>query len=188
MTSFVAFDLETTGLDSKNDAIIEVAFVRFDESGVQERFSTLVNPGFPVPSEVVNITGITDDDLKDAPFFSDIRSKILDFLADGTPLIGHNVDFDVSFLREYGIDFGSRPLIDTFRLSQVLFYQAKSLNLGSLLESLGNLVDGQHRALADTESTMKLFTLCLREMENLPKKKQSILSFMSNIMPKESTF
>jgi len=188
MPSFVAFDLETTGLDPKNDAIIEVAFVRCDETGILERWSTLVNPGFPVPPETLNITGITDDDLKDAPFFSDIRPRILEFLSDETPLMGHNVDFDVSFLREYGIDLGSRVLIDTFRLSQVVFYGAKSLNLGSLLESLGHAVEGQHRALADTEATVKLFELCLAELDNLSKEKQSILSFLSNMMPRGSAF
>lgn len=106
MPSFVAFDLETTGLDPKNDAIIEVAFVRVDETGVVERWSTLVNPGFPLPEETVNITGITDEDVKDAPFFSDLRPRILEFLADDVALLGHNVDFDVSFLREYGFDLG----------------------------------------------------------------------------------
>ncbi|EKD30106.1 MAG: hypothetical protein ACD_78C00155G0001, partial [uncultured bacterium (gcode 4)] len=188
MPSFIAFDLETTGLDPKNDAIIEVAFVRCDETGVLERWSTLVNPGFPLPEETVNITGITDEDVKDAPFFSDLRPRILEFLADDIPLLGHNVDFDVSFLREYGFDLGSRTLIDTFRLSQVLFYGAKSLNLGSLLESLGVPYEGQHRALADTEATVQLFELCLAELDNLSKEKQSILSFLSNMIPRGSAF
>ncbi len=87
MPSIIAFDLETTGLDPKNDAIIEIALVRFDETGVIERYSTLVNPGFSLPLESVNITGITDDDLKDAPFFSDVRPKLLEFLSHGDPLL-----------------------------------------------------------------------------------------------------
>lgn len=101
MPSIIAFDLETTGLDPKNDAIIEIALVKFDETGVIDRYTTLINPGFPLPAETLNITGITDDDLKDAPFFSDIRPKLLKFLSDGSPLLGHNVDFDISFFREY---------------------------------------------------------------------------------------
>lgn len=70
----------------------------------------------------------------------------------------------------------------------MLFYQAKSLNLGSLLESLGVPYEGQHRALADTEATVKLFELCQTEIEKLPKEKQSILSFLSNMIPRGSAF
>lgn len=82
MTQFIAFDLETTGLDPKNDAIIEIALVRFDESGVLESWSTLINPGFSLPAEASNITGITDEDLAEAPFFSDVRERIFEFCSE----------------------------------------------------------------------------------------------------------
>jgi len=82
MPPIIAFDLETTGLNPKNDAIIEIAMIKFDETGILERYTTLINPGFSLPAESVNITGITDVDLKDAPFFSDIRPKILEFLTE----------------------------------------------------------------------------------------------------------
>lgn len=77
--TFVAFDLETTGLDPKTDTIIEIAMVRFDESGILEEFSSLVNPGMPIPEEVTNITGITHADVANAPFFGDIRDRIISF-------------------------------------------------------------------------------------------------------------
>jgi predicted DnaQ family exonuclease/DinG family helicase len=179
MPSIIAFDLETTGLDPKNDAIIEVALVKFDETGILERYTTLVNPGFPLPAESMNITGITDEDLKDAPFFSDIRPKLLEFLADGSPLLGHNVDFDLSFFREYGVDVGSRPLLDTFRIAEFLFFDAKSLNLGSLLESLGKSFGDQHRALADTEATVVLFEHCIEHMRAIKGNKEMILSYLA---------
>lgn len=69
MPSIVAFDLETTGLDPKSDAIIEIAMVRFDENGTVEEFSSLVNPGISISEEVENITGITDEDVSEAPGF-----------------------------------------------------------------------------------------------------------------------
>ena len=175
MTTFIAFDLETTGLDPKNDAIIEVAFVRFDETGILDRWTSLVNPGFSLPSEAANITGITDAELQEAPFFSEIRERLLDFLADGSPLVGHNIDFDLSFFREYGVDIGVRPFLDTFRLSEFLFFKEKSLNLGSLLESFGQSFSDQHRALADTEATAKLFQICLDTMRAFPEPKQKML-------------
>ena len=186
MTTFIAFDLETTGLDPKNDAIIELAFVRFDETGILERWSTLVNPGFTLPEEVVNITGITDADLVEAPFFSDIREKLLEFLADESPLLGHNVDFDASFLREYGVDLGSRILLDTFHLSKIFFYREKSLNLGSLLESLGSPYTDQHRALGDAEATVELFRICLDTVHKVSSEQKDILSFCTGIAPAHS--
>lgn len=186
MPSIIAFDLETTGLDPKNDAIIEIAFVKFDETGILDRYTTLINPGFPLPAESMNITGITDDDLKDAPFFSDIRPKLLEFLADGSPLLGHNVDFDISFFREYGVDVGARPILDTFRLSEILFFDAKSLNLGSLLESFGKAFDGGHRALADTEATVVLFQHCIEYMKEIGEEQGIVLSYLASIISVDS--
>lgn len=188
MPPIIAFDLETTGLDPKNDAIIEVAMIKFDETGVLDRYTTLVNPGFSLPPETVNITGITDKDLKDAPFFSDIRPKILEFLSDESPILGHNVDFDISFFREYGIDIGSRPLLDTFRIAEVLFFDAKSLNLGSLMESLGKSFDGQHRAFADTEATMLLFEHCIERMRQMSGHQATILSYLASALPSDAPF
>lgn len=179
MSPIIAFDLETTGLDPKNDAIVEIAMVKFDETGILDRYTTLINPGFPMPEESVNITGITDEDLKDAPFFSDIRPKILEFMSDGSPLLGHNVDFDISFFREYGIDTGARPLLDTFRIAEVLFFDAKSLNLGSLLESFGKSFGDQHRALADTEATIVLFQHCMEHMRDIPEEQNMVLSYLA---------
>lgn len=186
MPTIIAFDLETTGLDPKNDAIIEIALVKFDESGILERYTTLINPGFPLPAEALNITGITDEDLRDAPFFSDVRAKLLEFLADGSPLLGHNVDFDVSFFREYGIDVGSRPLLDTFRIAEFLFSDAKSLNLGSLLESFGKSFESAHRALADTEATVVLFEHCIEHMKSIGEEGNMILSYLAAAVSHDS--
>ena len=186
MPPIIAFDLETTGLNPKNDAIIEIAMIKFDETGILERYTTLINPGFSLPAESVNITGITDVDLKDAPFFSDIRPKILEFLTEWTPLLGHNVDFDISFFREYGIDVGARPLLDTFRIAEILFFDAKSLNLGSLLESFGKSFDGAHRALADSEATIILFEHCIEEMKNATAEKSMILSYLASAFSTDS--
>lgn len=186
MPPIIAFDLETTGLDPKNDAIIELALVKFDETGILDRYTTLVNPGFPLPAEALNITGITDEDLKDAPFFSDVRPKLLEFLAEGTPLLGHNIDFDLSFLREYGVDIGTRPLLDTFRIAEFLFFDAKSLNLGSLLEGFGKSFESAHRALADTEATVVLFEHCMEHMRSIDEEGVAILSYLASAIPESS--
>ena len=186
MPSIIAFDLETTGLDPKNDAIIELALIKFDETGILERYTTLINPGFPLSPETINITSITDEDLKDSPFFSDIRPKLLDFLSDGSPLLGHNVDFDISFFREYGVDVGSRLLLDTFRIAEFLFFDAKSLNLGSLLESFGKYFESAHRALPDTQATVVLFEHCIEHMRNIDEAGSIILSYLASTISPQS--
>ncbi len=83
MTSmqFIVVDLETTGLDSKTDAIIEVALLRIDETGKElGRYETLINPGFAIKEDITYITGITNEDLVNAPVFSAVRNTLAEFL------------------------------------------------------------------------------------------------------------
>jgi len=97
--SFVALDLETTGLEKEKDKIIEVGLIRFDEKTFQEesRLSLLINPEIPLPEMIKNITGIEEEDLFDAPSFREVRNIIEDFIGD-SPLLAHNIAFDVPFL------------------------------------------------------------------------------------------
>lgn len=96
------------------------------------------------------------------------------------------MDFDLSFFREYGVDIGSRPLLDTFRIAEILFFDAKSLNLGSLLESLGKSFGDQHRALADTEATVVLFQHCIEHIQGLSEEKSMMLSFLASVISPQS--
>lgn len=137
MTHFVVFDLETTGLDPKSDAIIEIALVKCDENfKIIDEYTTLVNPGMPIPEDAQAITGITNEEVIKAPYFSDLREKVRDFIGSSI-LVAHNADFDTAFLREYGIDVASLVILDTFKLASIAFSEERSMNLSSLTESLG---------------------------------------------------
>ena len=137
MTHFVVFDLETTGLDPKSDAIIEIALIKCDENfKIVDEYTTLVNPGMPIPEDAQAITGITNEEVIKAPYFSDLREKVRDFIGNSV-LVAHNADFDTAFLREYGIDVSSLVILDTFKLASIAFSQERSMNLSSLTESLG---------------------------------------------------
>ena len=137
MHSFVIFDLETTGLDPKSDAIIEIALLKCDENfKILDEYTSLVNPGMPIGEDAQAITGITNEDVIKAPYFSDIREKVRDFIG-GSVLVAHNADFDTAFLREYGIDVSSLTVLDTFRLASIVFSDERSMNLSNLTESLG---------------------------------------------------
>ncbi len=161
-TTYVAIDLETTGLDPTRDAIIEVAVVAFRGNDIIDEFAALVNPLRDIPPYVSQLTGITDAMVADAPSLFSLRSRLRSKLADHV-IVGHNVEFDLGFLREAGLAIGS-PRIDTITLASILVPEAGRYSLGALAEFLNFPQadrDG-HRALADTEQTIELF-LALRE-------------------------
>ncbi len=166
--SYVVLDLETSGLDARSDAIIEIALIRYTDLGVEEeRYTSLVHPGFLISQEITHITSITPNDLIDAPVFSEIREKIIEFIDDDT-IVGHNIDFDIGFLVEYAVISRDHSRIDTFRLAEIVAIDAKSLNLSSLLEYFGEPHVDAHRALADTEATGRLFQRLLERLLSLP--------------------
>ena len=102
--AYCVIDLETTGLDSKSDAIIEVAAIRFDKDGVDRAFQSFVNPGRKIPRFIEDLTGISEQDVQSAPRIDDLNPQLQDFIGDSV-LIGHNIGFDVGFLKESGLNW-----------------------------------------------------------------------------------
>jgi hypothetical protein len=136
-STYIALDLETTGLDLENDAIIEIGAVRFDEGGtVLETYETLVNPGRPLPPVVADLTGISEREVASAPPVYLIASQLQAFLGDA-PLVGHNViGFDSVFLARAGI-ITSPDLYDTQYIASLLLPGLPEYSLGALAEGLG---------------------------------------------------
>ncbi len=152
----VALDLETTGLHPEQDAILEIAAIKFQETEVIDTFETFVAPGRSVPYRVQRLTGIKPEHLVDAPPFSSIARKLQAFLGD-FPIVGHSIPFDVSFLRPRGIA-RTNPLIDTFELATVLLPSLTSYNLGQVAQAVGVTVpQDRHRAMVDTVLAMEVF-------------------------------
>src|SRR6185312_11051203 len=114
----VAIDLETTGLDSNQDEIIEICAVRVKDGVVTDELSILVDPGRPVPTLVTSLTGIRDEDLIGKPKLADVLSQIQMFVRDSV-WVGHNVNFDANFLRRQKI-LQNNLLVDTYELASVL--------------------------------------------------------------------
>src|SRR5574338_420006 len=98
MTSIVAVDIETTGLEADRDAIIEIGAVRFNGRRIEDEFSTLINPGRHIPEFITNLTGIDDPMVRQAPRLKDVLEELEAFIRD-LPVVGHNVRFDVGFLQ-----------------------------------------------------------------------------------------
>ncbi|MHB8112179.1 MAG: hypothetical protein A2X24_09775 [Chloroflexi bacterium GWB2_54_36] len=147
MPSLVAIDLETTGLDPQKDAIIEIAAVRFSGNRVEAEWTSLINPARAIPPLITQLTGINNDMVRNAPPIKAVIQELADFVGD-SPVVGHNVQFDLGFLHKNGI-LGLAEPIDTYELAAVLMPTASRYNLGSLGQILGILIPNSHRALDD---------------------------------------
>jgi DNA polymerase-3 subunit epsilon/ATP-dependent DNA helicase DinG len=161
MTTYVAVDVETTGLDPSRDAIIEVAAITFRGADVLDEFDSLVNPLCDIPPYITQLTAITDEMVADAPTMHTLRPRLKSKLGDNV-LVGHNIEFDLGFLREARLAFGNRR-IDTLTLASILVPEAGRFGLGALADYLNFPTNGSgHRAMNDAEQTVELF-LALRE-------------------------
>lgn len=152
----VAIDLESTGLDHTQDKIIEVGAVKIKDGKIIDEFSTLVDPGIPIPSHISHITGIRTEDVAGAPKIDQVLSQIVAFVGD-SPLIAHNISLDMGFLQQrYKILLNSQR-IDTYEIATILLPQAERYNLHSLTETLNIELDNAHRALDDARATALLY-------------------------------
>lgn len=165
---FTFIDLETTGLSSKKDRICEIAMSGFKNFKKIYSFSSLVNPQTSIPLEVVKLNGIDDKMVADKPLFHTLIPKIISTL-EGSILVGHNVNFDISFLESEferaGLKFPSFPTLDTWRMA-VKFGQFRSNKLKEVAKRLGISCENWHRAESDIEMTRKIFehfTMTLRK-------------------------
>ena len=163
---FVAFDLETTGLDARTDAIIEIGAVRIRDGKVADKFASFADPGHPLGAKTVSLTGITDELLKGAPAPADAVDAFLDWLGD-TPLCAHNAAFDTGFLREYCARSGRRfdPLyFDTMVLSQYLCPKLPNHKLDTVANALGLPPFQHHRAYDDAETCGLIFSALIPQL------------------------
>lgn len=166
MDSFVTIDIETTGLNENRDAIIEIAAVKFKGKRVEDEWSSLINPGRHVPHFISGLTGIDDAMLRQAPQFRDVAHELEAFVGEA-PIIGHNVRFDVGFLRRQ-IPFTYNEIIDTYEMAAVLLPTASRYNLGALGKQLGILLPATHRAMDDARVTMGVFNRLFEMARELP--------------------
>lgn len=160
----VAIDLETTGLDVNEDAIIEIGAVRMKEGEILEEFDTLIYPDMPIPDRTTLLTGIRQEDVIGAPRIKEILPDLFAFVGDA-PIVGHSVGFDISFLNKHGLFMHNTPL-DTYDLASVLLPKAARYNLNSLTEMFNITLQDAHRALDDARAAGILYwQLYLKALE-----------------------
>ncbi len=155
---YIAIDLETTGLQPERNDIIEVAAVTFADGVILDEWSSLVNPHTEIPEKIVQLTGITQGMVEGAPDIFTVRANIKRILGQNV-LVGHNVGFDLAFLRAQNMALGNHR-IDTLVLASILIPYAGRYGLGALSRHLnlpGAFEGQEHRALDDARRTAHLF-------------------------------
>ncbi len=160
---YVIIDIETTGGRYNEEGITEIAIYKFDGADVVDSFITLVNPEKEIQPFVVNLTGINNKMVRDAPKFHEIAKRIVEITKDCV-LVAHNASFDYRILktefRRLGYDFDV-PTLCTIELSKELIPDLESYSLGKLCRKLGIPVSDRHRANGDAIATLKLLQLLL---------------------------
>lgn len=162
--NYVAFDIETTGLSPKYEKIIEIGAVRVRDGKVQETFSTFVNPGKSLPARIVELTGIHNGDVADAPYIEGVLDGFLSFTGDDV-LLGHNLLFDYSFMKKAAVNQKKtfdKSGIDTLRIARRFLNDLESKSLGFLCEYYHIFLEA-HRALNDAVATHELYQALARE-------------------------
>ncbi len=170
--TFVAFDIETTGLKPVFDRIVEIGSVKFRGERVLETFGGLVDPQIPIPAETTRVHGITDQMVKGKPVIDQVLSDFVAFIGDAVP-VAHNSSFDVSFiaydLSRLHLTASSLPILDTCSLSRSLFPGLPSHSLENLAKWFYIHFKTSHRAVADAKICMKIFKECILKLGD-PKK------------------
>ena len=170
--NFTAIDLETTGLYSDKDEIIELGAAKYVDGEMVETFSQLVKPSTSISSEITGITGIDNKMVKNAPALCDVFENFRRFLDDAPWIVGQNVDFDLGFLKHHlsHIEFADleKKTLDTAVLSRVLFPRIQRYSLSRLVAYFGVDRGTAHRALSDCRATGDIFLRLLDRLVDLP--------------------
>ncbi len=183
-TPFCIIDVETTGLSAARNNIIEIGMVKVFNSKITQKYHSMINPGKEIPYYITQLTGISNDEVYDAPFFEDVVNDISTFIEDEI-LVGHNFSFDLSFLRKEfrycGRETIANPNLCTLKIARRLYPFLHSKSLGTVLNHLKIKNISSHRALGDAEATARAFikmTKALQENYNF-KTVSEIINFQS---------
>ena len=196
LNEYIVFDTETTGLQPySGDKIIEFSLLKYKDGKLIDKFVSLVNPGCQLPTIIIELTGINDNDLIDKPQMSAYITKIIDFINNGV-IIGHNIPFDIDFLKceinRCNLDTPDLNVeyIDTLDMVKKTIYDVDNNKLETLKKYFG-IQTTSHRAEADCETTNEVYKRCLEMLiekkirdekmaENYKKREEERLLNMSD--------
>lgn len=162
---YVVFDTETTGLIAGSDRIIEIGAIKYKNNVEVDRYNVLINPEFNLPKKIVDLTGITDGDLKDKKNMREVLPEFISFIED-LPLVAHNASFDISMLNGEctlcDVELIKNKVIDTLAISRKLFRDVENHKLSTLKKYLKMEIES-HRAVNDCEICAKIYQMYLEK-------------------------
>ena len=165
-STYVVFDVETTGLSAIYDTIIELAAVKMKNGEIIDRFESFANPHHKLSSTTINLTGITDDLVENAPEVDEVLTKFRDWSEDAI-FVAHNASFDMGFLnmgyKKLGFGKATNPVIDTLELARFLYPDMKNHRLNNLAKKFDVELVQHHRAIYDAETTGHLLMKMLKD-------------------------
>lgn len=181
--TFVVFDIETTGFSNTNDKITEIGAVKIQNFKIVDRFSQLINPEKDISYKIQELTGITNDLVKDKPTIEEVLPKFIEFIGDSV-VVAHNADFDTGFIsqkcREQNIEYKNKS-VDTLKLARVMLPNLKRHRLNIVAKELGVPLLNHHRAVDDAEATAHIFN---KFLEMLIERGAKTLSDVNDVLGK----
>ena len=187
---FCVVDIETTGLSSTDDSIIEIGAIMYENGVAVDTFASLLQPkvnelGDYVSPFITNLTGITNEMLDSAPPTEDVLAEFFDFLGDAV-IVGYNVNFDVNFLYdsilEHLGEYMTNDFVDILRMAKKLYPDMPHHRLGDMTARFGIINRNAHRALSDVEATYG----CLEEFKTEAEIQHGSTEEFINLFPKAS--
>ena len=169
---YVAFDLETTGLDAENDYIIEIGALKVVNGKVTERFMEFMRPEKPITPQITSITGITNEMVANARETKEVIKDFVNFCGNDI-LVGHNIMFDYKFTKKYASQYGypfEKKGIDTLKIARKTLTGLESKSLGALCEYYNITNPAAHRAYYDALSTAKIYHMLAHDYEKKDSK------------------
>ena len=166
-TEYCVLDIETTGLSFRTESITEFGIMKYKNGEVIDQFACFVNPEKPIPYEITEITGITDEMVKNAEKIDQVMPKVLDFIGDSV-LVAHNADFDIGFIKYNCEKLGlklNNTYMDTLKLAKEVFPEMKRYKLGLIASNLGIKVEVAHRALDDVDTLVKVLRIMFEKVK-----------------------
>ena len=182
---YIAFDIETTGLDPMYDEIIEIGAIKIENGKEIETFNTLIKPEYEIDEFITELTGITNEMLKNAPPIDEVLPKFMTFIKDSI-ILGHNVNFDINFIYDNLINEDMHPItndfVDTLRLSRRLLPELKHHRLSDLANYYNIDSTDSHRSLTDVRITIDIY----KNLEKLVESKYSNIENFKDVCKKKS--
>ena len=181
LSDYIVFDIETTGLDSSYDEVIEIGAIKVKKNKTVSKFNSLVKPKNEVDEYITELTGITNEMVKDAPTIEEVLPDFMDYIGNDI-LIGHNVNFDINFIYDNlyrnKLDVLTNDFIDTMRISRKLLPELPHHRLIDLAKYFKIDSTNNHRSLKDCEITMNVYEnlkeIALQKYDNVDEFKNAL--------------